>query len=124
MRGNKRSNTKPEIALRSALHRLGYRYRTDHLIVAGETRVRADIVFTRQRVAVFIDGCFWHSCPEHGSQPRHNSAYWTKKLARNRARDDRVNAALTSTGWHVIRLWEHTSTPDAQETIVSALHQE
>ncbi len=77
MRAIKRAGTKPEIALRSALHRLGYRYRKDHrLDLAEGLRVRPDIVFTARKVAVFVDGCFWHACPEHGRQPAVNEWYW------------------------------------------------
>ena len=78
MQANRRSNTKPEIALRSALHGLGYRFRKDHrLDLESGIRVRPDIVFTKRKVAVFVDGCFWHVCPEHGRQPTTNEWYWT-----------------------------------------------
>src|SRR5690349_21474676 len=76
MRGNRRVDTKPESAVRSQLHKHGYRFRKDHLLIAGDARARADIVFPRQRVAVFVDGCFWHRCPEHGNAPRANREYW------------------------------------------------
>ena len=83
MRAIRRTGTKPEVALRSELHRLGYRYRKDHrLDLADGVRVRPDIVFTARKVAVFVDGCFWHACPDHGREPSVNQWYWAPKLRR------------------------------------------
>jgi DNA mismatch endonuclease (patch repair protein) len=114
MRANRRSNTKPEVALRSALHRLGYRYRKDHrLDLPAGVRVRPDIVFTRCKVAVFVDGCFWHVCPEHGREPTRNEWYWTPKLRRNVERDHLANEALAQAGWQVVRVWEHEDVQSA-----------
>ncbi len=113
MRGNVRTGTRPELRIRSLLHRLGHRFRKDHAIVAGDVRVRPDIVFTRSRVAVFVDGCYWHRCPEHGTEPRANSGYWRAKLDGNVARDRRVTAALQAAGWTVLRIWEHEAPQDA-----------
>jgi DNA mismatch endonuclease (patch repair protein) len=93
--------------LRSELHRLGLRFRKDLRIDLASLRVRPDIVFTRSRVAVFVDGCFWHGCPDHGSSPKANAEYWAEKFARNRRRDKLVDAALQSEGWRVVRVWEH-----------------
>ena len=107
MQANRRTGTKPEVALRSALHAAGYRFRKDFRIDAEGVRVRPDIVFTRRKVAVFVDGCFWHVCPEHGRQPTTNEWYWTPKLQRNLQRDSEVNYALESAGWTVVRVWEH-----------------
>ena len=107
MRGNRKVDTGPEVRLRSAMHRAGMRYRKSRLITADDVRVRPDVVFPRQRVAIFVDGCFWHSCPEHGTSPRANTAYWLPKLHRNVERDHLVNAALTAGGWSVVRVWEH-----------------
>lgn len=107
MLGNRRSNTKPEVALRSALHAAGLRFRKDYRIDAGGVRVKPDIVFPRAKVAVFVDGCFWHCCPIHGTQPKRNSDYWTPKLARNVERDRENDAALGEAGWMVVRVWEH-----------------
>lgn len=122
MRANRRSNTKPEVALRSALHRLGYRYRKDHrLDLPSGVRVRPDIVFTRRKIAIFVDGCFWHVCPEHGRQPGRNEWYWSPKLRRNVERDRRADAALTESGWQVIRIWEHEPVPDAVAKVQLAL---
>ncbi|PKW14110.1 T/G mismatch-specific endonuclease [Saccharopolyspora spinosa] len=114
MRANRRSDTKPEVALRSELHRQGYRYRKDHrLDLPTGVRVRPDIVFTRRKVAVFVDGCFWHVCPEHGRQPTRNEWYWSPKLRRNVERDRRADQALANAGWQVVRIWEHEILTDA-----------
>lgn len=110
----RRTDTKPELALRSALHRDGLRFRKDFPIRLDGARARPDIVFTRARIAVFVDGCFWHSCPQHGTRPATNTDYWNPKLERNAARDRRNTEALTSAGWTVIRIWEHDlRTPQA-----------
>jgi DNA mismatch endonuclease, patch repair protein len=121
MRGNRRVDTRPERQVRSLLHRRGYRFRKDYLIRAAGVRVRPDVVFTRQRVAVFIDGCYWHRCPQHGTSPRVNSHYWGPKLDRNVARDQRVDEALTAAGWVVVRLWEHDAPEGAVARIAAAL---
>jgi DNA mismatch endonuclease, patch repair protein len=107
-KGNRRSGTKAEVALRSSLHRRGLRFRKDFPVRVGPGRpVRPDVVFTRARVAVFVDGCFWHGCPEHQVIPRSNRDYWVPKLRRNTDRDREVDDALTGVGWRVIRIWEH-----------------
>ena len=122
MRANRRSDTKPELALRHALHRLGYRYRKDYrLDLDGGRRVRPDIAFTARKVAVFVDGCFWHACPEHGSKPRANEWYWGPKLIKNVERDRVNDAALILAGWTVVRLWEHVPVDEAVGTVVTAL---
>ncbi|HEX6522498.1 MAG TPA: very short patch repair endonuclease [Streptosporangiaceae bacterium] len=122
MAANRRTDTKPELALRRALHNRGYRYRKDfRLDLADGRRVRPDIVFTAKRVAVFVDGCFWHACPDHGSKPRINEWYWSPKLLRNVERDQLNNAALASAGWTVIRLWEHVPLDEAVAAVVTAL---
>ncbi|GII34149.1 very short patch repair endonuclease [Planotetraspora mira] len=121
MQANRRANTKPEVALRSALHRLGYRYRKDYRLDLQGVRVRPDIVFTSRKIAVFVDGCFWHVCPDHGRHPSTNEWYWAPKLLRNMERDQLVNAALEAAGWHVVRLWEHEPMPNAVQAVVTAL---
>ncbi len=122
MRANRRADTKPEVLLRSALHKLGYRYRKDMLLrLPGEVRVRPDIVFTARKLAVFVDGCFWHVCPQHGRQPTTNEWYWTPKLRRNMERDVRANDALESAGWSVVRIWEHETLEDALGRVQSEL---
>lgn len=121
MRAIRRVNTKPELALRSALHRLGYRFRKDLRLDLEGARVRPDIAFTARRVAVFVDGCFWHACPEHGGKPSVNQSYWGPKLRRNVERDRAADAALATAGWRVVRVWEHVALADAVAEVVDAL---
>lgn len=120
-RANRRTGTKPEVRVRSALHRRGLRFRKDLLIRAGAIRVHPDVVFTRWRVAVFIDGCFWHGCPEHQHIPKTNREYWVPKLQANVERDRRVDRALVDAGWEVIRVWEHVDVEDAADEIVATV---
>ncbi|MFF7675684.1 very short patch repair endonuclease [Actinacidiphila glaucinigra] len=117
----KRRDTKPERVIRSLLHAAGKRYRVDVRLTLGSTRPRPDILFTRARVAVFVDGCFWHCCPEHGRQPGVNGGYWAPKLERNVARDRAADEALTDAGWTVIRVWEHEAPNEAADRIITAL---
>ncbi|HWG13402.1 MAG TPA: very short patch repair endonuclease [Streptosporangiaceae bacterium] len=122
MRAIRRTDTKPELALRRALHRMGYRFRKDHrLDLDSGRRVRPDIAFTARKVAVFVDGCFWHACPEHGSRPAVNQGYWNPKLLRNVERDRLADAALEQAGWQVVRLWEHVPLDDAVTAVVTTL---
>ncbi|UJW36510.1 very short patch repair endonuclease [Saccharothrix sp. AJ9571] len=122
MRANRRSDTKPEVALRKELHRLGYRYRKDMRLDLPEgVRVRPDIVFTARRIAVFVDGCFWHVCPEHGREPTSNEWYWTPKLRRNQERDRIATSSLEQAGWRVVRIWEHEPLPAAVAVVTEAV---
>jgi DNA mismatch endonuclease (patch repair protein) len=122
MRANRRTDTKPELALRRALHAAGYRYRKDYrLDLDGGARVRPDIAFTARRVAVFVDGCFWHCCPEHGSKPAVNVGYWDPKLRRNVERDRAADTALAAAGWEVVRVWEHQPLEAAVAAVIAAL---
>jgi len=121
MRAIRRKDTRPEIALRRLLHREGRRYRVDFPIRSQSGSVRPDIVFTKARVAVFVDGCYWHGCPEHGRVPRVNASYWAPKLARNIERDQANTAALEGAGWRVLRFWEHDDPGRAAEEIAAAL---
>lgn len=110
-------DTQPELAVRRRLHGLGLRYR---VAMAPEPSLRrkADVVFTRARVAVFIDGCFWHGCPDHGRRTfKHNADYWSRKIATNIERDEDTSRKLRSAGWTVLRFWEHED-PDAVATSV------
>lgn len=116
MKATRQRDTGAEVSLRSALHARGLRYRL-HRRVEGVPRVRPDIVFVSARVAVFVDGCFWHGCPEHGSQPKANSEWWRDKLERNIARDRRNDSALRKAGWAVVRIWEHEDPPEAAKRI-------
>ena len=102
----RRRDTAPEIALRKFLHADGFRYRIAYP-VPGQHRRTIDIAFTRQKLAVFVDGCFWHGCPEHGTSPRANSEWWRRKLEANHDRDLDTNAMLRERGWTVLRIWEH-----------------
>ena len=115
-----RRDTKPEIELRRRLHRLGYRYRVNHPL-PGMPRRRADLTFTAKRVAVFVDGCFWHGCPEHGTSPRNNGVWWAEKLRKNVARDRETEAVLDAAGWSVVRIWEHEDPDTATLRVVGAL---
>ncbi|HEX2391980.1 MAG TPA: very short patch repair endonuclease [Solirubrobacterales bacterium] len=120
MQGNRKRDTRPELALRSELHRRGLRYRVDRRPLKS-VRCRADIVFPRQKVAVFVDGCFWHGCPEHGTSPQTNAAYWSAKIARNVERDRLNEAELSAAGWAVVRVWEHEISVDAADRIARLL---
>lgn len=117
MRANRHRDTSPELALRAELHRRGFRYRVDYLIRLEGIRARPDIVFVRAKVAVYVDGCFWHRCPVHGTEPKANTAYWKPKLDANVDRDGRVTAALRTQGWSVVRVWEHTEVAVAADEI-------
>lgn len=121
MQANRRRDTKPEIQLRRELHRRGLRYRVDLPIRVGGFVTRPDLVFTRARVAVFVDGCFWHRCPRHGLEPRANSDYWKPKLDANVARDARNNANLAREGWLVVRIWEHEQVEVAAARVEAAV---
>lgn len=122
MRGNKRADTTPELALRSELHRRGLRFRKDYRVNLGQVTPRPDIVFTRSKVAVFVDGCFWHSCPVHrGKAPRKNLDFWAPKLAGNVERDRRHDAVLKDAGWVVVRVWEHVDVSEAADLVAAAL---
>ena len=121
MRANRRRDTVPECRLRSTLHRRGWRFRVDLPVEIAERRVRPDIVFTRRRVAVFVDGCFWHACPQHGQKPRANAFYWASKLLRNVERDQADTNSLERAGWIVVRVWEHEHVHDAVKAIEAVL---
>ena len=117
MQGNRSRDTAPEMAVRRLLHAAGLRYRVAYRPEPSLRRT-ADIVFTRVRVAVFVDGCYWHACPEHGTTARANASYWSEKLARNVARDSDTTHRLQSAGWVVMRFWEHED-PAAVAAIIA-----
>lgn len=121
MSGNRSVDTAPELLLRRLLHSKGLRFRKDYRLPAGSRGVKADIVFARQHVAVFVDGCFWHGCPDHCRMPTSNRDYWESKIARNKARDLRNDAALIKEGWRVIRMWEHVPVEEAARSVMEAL---
>lgn len=106
MRGNKARDTGPEMKLRRLLHKRGLRYRVEMRPVPGLRRT-ADVVFTKVRLVVFVDGCYWHGCPEHYRASRTNQEFWRTKVEGNRQRDQETNAALDEAGWTVLRVWEH-----------------
>lgn len=115
-----RRDTVPELEIRSELHRRGFRFRVDRAPVRG-LRSRADIVFGPARVAVYVDGCFWHSCPEHGTKPKANAEWWERKLTRNTERDRETDRVLREHGWEVVRIWEHEDPAAAADRVESAL---
>lgn len=121
MQRNRSSDTSPERALRSALHLRGHRFRKQYKIETSIGAVRPDIVFPGKRVAVFVDGCFWHFCPEHGEIPEANRSYWEPKFARTTRRDRLVTRTLSEAGWIVIRVWEHETIEEAVEKVESRL---
>jgi DNA mismatch endonuclease, patch repair protein len=112
MQLQRRRDTGLETKIRKALHRLGYRFRVDYR-PDKSLRCRGDLVFTRLKVVVFVDGCFWHGCPLHATSPKNNAGWWREKLDANIARDHRNNLALNELGWTVIRVWEHEKIDDA-----------
>lgn len=119
-------NTKPELLLRKALWRRGLRYFTargwKHLS-GSRLPGSPDLIFLGARVVVFVDGCFWHGCPEHYSEPDDNREFWRNKLAENRSRDLRVNSELCAAGWKVLRFWEHELRRGGIDTVVTSVIQ-
>src|ERR671931_727395 len=113
MRANRKRDTGPEVRIRSVLHAYGHRFRKHLLVKLDDCQVRPDIVFTRHRLAVFVDGCFWHRCSKHGTSPTANSWYWAPKLDRNVHRDREVDQRLRAAGWTVLRVWEHEAADTA-----------
>ncbi|GAP52656.1 very short patch repair endonuclease [Streptomyces azureus] len=116
MTANKAKDTKPEQLLRSALHRKGLRYRVG-IRPLPELRRTADVVFPKVRVAVFVDGCFWHGCPDHHRPAKKRGEFWQEKIKGNRERDAATNIALREAGWTVVRVWEHEDVNEAAERI-------
>jgi len=111
-----RRDTAPELAVRRELHRRGRRFFVDRR-VSARCRARPDLVFPRARIAVFVDGCFWHYCDEHAHLPKANAALWREKLLANRRRDAANTAVLQSEGWRVVRVWEHDDVREAADSI-------
>lgn len=121
MRGNRKTGTRPEIQMHQALQRRGHRFCVGKVLSVGGLVVRPDIVFSADRIAVFVDGCFWHSCPSHRTVPKVNRNYWLPKLFRVRRRDRLVTTILKSEGWTVIRVWEHSAMANAVRRVESSL---
>ncbi|MGK8491496.1 very short patch repair endonuclease [Nocardia asiatica] len=120
MRANRGRDTSPELQLRALLFEHGLRYRVSVRPIS-ELRRTADIVFPRARVAVFVDGCYWHGCPEHYRPSTKNSEFWATKIASNRRRDEDTNRALAEAGWTVVRCWEHEDPEVSAERVIDAL---
>ncbi|WP_374228700.1 very short patch repair endonuclease [Pseudonocardia sp. ICBG162] len=122
MSAQARTGTSPEMALRRELHRRGRRFRVEFRFdIDGLRRRRADLVFTRRRVAVFVDGCFWHRCPRHATSPKSNGSWWAAKLATNVARDADTDTRLRGAGWTVVRVWEHEDPVAAADRVETCL---
>ncbi|MGW9349599.1 very short patch repair endonuclease [Nocardiopsis flavescens] len=120
MRANRGRDTGPELAVRRLVHAAGLRYRVSARPLP-DLRRTADLVFTRRRIAVFIDGCFWHGCPEHHTRARTNADYWAEKVRANRERDADTDRRLARAGWTVLRIWEHEGADAAAQRIVAAV---
>lgn len=120
MRRVRTVGTAPEIALRKRLHEAGLRFRVAYP-VPGKPRRTIDVAFTRRRLAVFVDGCFWHGCPIHSGRPKTNSAFWRAKVSANRQRDRETDALLEAVGWTVLRIWEHMAPDQAAAAVIAVL---
>lgn len=120
MQEQRRRDTEPECRLRSALFGMGLRFRK-HARPLPEIRREADVVFRRQRVAVFIDGCFWHGCKQHSRASKSNREWWVSKIERNSARDRETDSILTNAGWLVLRIWEHENLEEAALQVADAV---
>lgn len=116
MRANRSRDTRPELRLRRALHARGYRYRVAYRPLP-ELRRTADLVFTKAKVAVFVDGCFWHGCPQHHRLAKRNQEYWEEKVNRNRRRDEETDVKLAEAGWVSLRFWEHEDVASAASKV-------
>jgi len=120
MQGNRGRDTKPELAVRKLVHAAGLRYRVDARPEARLPR-KADLVFRRSRIAVFVDGCFWHACPEHYVASKTRLSYWEAKIAGNRQRDAETTALLRERGWQVLRFWAHEDPEQVAQQIEAAV---
>lgn len=120
MQRTRRRDTRAELLIRSAVHRRGLRYRVDTAPLAGMRR-RADLIFPTERLAVFVDGCFWHGCPVHGTLPKANRQWWQDKLDANRQRDRDTDRRLAEAGWQVLRAWEHEDPDDVADRIADEI---
>jgi DNA mismatch endonuclease (patch repair protein) len=112
----RQKGTNAEVALRQEMYRIGLRYRIDYEVLIKPRRV-ADAAFPGRKIAIFVDGCFWHGCPEHATWPKRNAEFWRQKIEANRQRDTDTNERLRSLGWTVLRFWSHESPTDAAKTV-------
>ena len=122
MAATRGANNRADRLIRSALHRLGLRFRIQRRLIPGSTRT-VDIVFPRARLAVFVDGCFWHYCPVHGSRPKANAEWWKRKIRQNVERDRDTDRRLRELGWLVVRIWEHEDPAEAADRIAEAYYE-
>ena len=122
MQGNRSHDTQAELAVRRLVHAAGLRYRVN-VRPERDLRRTADLLFSRARVVVLIDGCYWHGCPQHYRRPSSNRRYWDAKVLRNASRDREVDAALMTAGWLVVRAWEHEDPVDVAARVESAVRQ-
>jgi DNA mismatch endonuclease (patch repair protein) len=122
MQANKSRDTAPEKALRSAVHRMGLRYRVGIRPIKRSRRT-GDLVFTRARVVVLLDGCFWHGCPEHHTIAKTNADYWAGKVRENQLRDRDTDRLFGEEGWHVVRVWEHENPETAARRVASVVNE-
>ncbi|MEU7949785.1 very short patch repair endonuclease [Micromonospora chalcea] len=120
MQANTGRDTKPELALRRAVHALGLRYYVNRRPIKTVRRT-ADLVFPKLKLAVFLDGCFWHGCPEHHTVAKTNAEFWAQKIAGNRRRDADTNQRLEAHGWTVLRIWEHETATDAAARVAAVV---
>jgi DNA mismatch endonuclease (patch repair protein) len=120
MQANTGRDTKPELALRRAVHARGLRYYVNRRPIKAVRRT-ADLLFPRLKLAVFLDGCFWHGCPDHHTVAKTNAAFWAEKVATNRRRDGDTNIRLAQAGWTVLRVWEHEPVDDAADRITATV---
>jgi DNA mismatch endonuclease (patch repair protein) len=119
MQATRQRDTPREVALRSALHQQGFRFRVDSCIPG--TRRRPDIVFGSLKIAVFVDGCYWHGCPKHATWPKTNAEWWRTKIHSNIQRDRNTDDLLAAQGWKVLRFWEHEETAQAAAKVIKAI---
>ncbi|GAA1583908.1 very short patch repair endonuclease [Actinoplanes couchii] len=120
MQANTGRDTKPELALRRAVHARGLRYFVNRRPIKAVRRT-ADLLFPRLRLAVFLDGCFWHGCPRHHTISKTNAAFWAEKVATNRQRDTNTNLRLADAGWTVLRIWEHEAIEEAADKVAETV---
>jgi DNA mismatch endonuclease, patch repair protein len=121
MKANRGRDTAPELAIRRELHRRGFRYRVDSAPLRG-LQCRGDLVFSREQLVVFVDGCFWHGCPRHRSWPKANGDWWKVKISATVERDRRNDAILRRSGWTVVRIWEHEDVAEAANQVAAELN--
>lgn len=116
----RQKGTDAEMALRQEMYRIGLRYRVNYEVLRTPRRV-ADIAFPGRKIAIFVDGCFWHGCPEHATWPKRNAEFWQQKIAANRKRDADTNERLCAVGWTVLRFWSHESPTEAARAVARAV---